>query len=309
MYGAKALALLVACGLCSVAPAQQPGRSRSAAGPGPHTASSFSGASALEYTRRAVSFGPRPAGSEELRRLRAYIVSELKPRRCEVIRDTFTASTPLGPIAMENVIARFPGSSGRAVAVTGHYDTKSIPGTYFVGANDGGSSTGFLLEMARVLSARPRRDEILLVWFDGEESIGHWSETDGVYGSRRLAGKWAADGTLARLKALINVDMIGDRDLGILSELNSSASLRKLIWQAAADLGLGRYFLDLPGAIEDDHMPFVRRGVNAIDLIDFDYGPENSYWHTEKDTMDKLSAGSFQSVGTVVLEALRRLER
>lgn len=299
MHGKKALAPLAACGLWLVAAGAR------GAQPG---AASFSGDSALRYTRRAVSFGPRPAGSEALRRLRAWILAELKQRRCEVIRDSFTADTPLGPIAMENIIARFAGTSGRAVAVTGHCDTKSMPGTYFVGANDGGSSTGFLLELARVLSARPQKNEILLVWFDGEESIGVWSDTDGVYGSRHLAARWAADRTLWRLKALINVDMIGDRELGILPEMNSSGALRALVWQAAAQLGLGRYFLRQPGAIEDDHAPFVRRGVNGIDLIDFDYGPGNSYWHTEKDTMDKLSTESLQVVGSVVLEVLQRLE-
>jgi Zn-dependent M28 family amino/carboxypeptidase len=191
------------------------------------------------------------------------------------------------------------------VVLTGHYDTKRMPEIRFIGANDGGASTGFLLEMARALAGRAWRDEVWLVWFDGEEAFGEWSATDGIYGSRHLAARWARDGTLKRVKALINVDMIGDRDLGILQELNSSAPLRQLVWQAAADLGFGRHFLTSAAAIEDDHLPFLRRGVQALDLIDFDYPA----WHTADDTMDKLSLNSFNVLGQVVLETLRRLER
>lgn len=269
---------------------------------------SFSGASALEFTHKVVSFGPRPPGSAALERLRAYLIRELKQHGWQVQRDPFTASTPRGPIRMENLIARRPGASGRAIAVTGHYDTKWLPAIRFVGANDGGASTGFLLELARVLATRPARHEILLVFFDGEEAFGAWSDTDGIYGSRSLAARWAADGTLARLRALINVDMIGDRDLGILREMNSTPWLRELIWRTAQQLGLRRYFLDQPAWIEDDHVPFLRRGVPAVNLIDFEYGPGNSYWHTEQDTMDKLSPASFEVVGRVLLEVLRQLD-
>lgn len=268
----------------------------------------FSGASAFEFTRKAVAFGPRPAGSEANRKLQAYILAQLKLRRCQILDDAFTASTPLGPKEMRNIIAKFPGTSGRAIAITGHYDTKVIPGILFLGANDGGASTGFLLEMARVLSGRPRKDDVYLVWFDGEEAFGQWSSTDGIYGSRHLARKWAAEGVLGKLKALINVDMIGDKDLGIVQEWNSSASLRRLVWQTAAQLGYGRCFLSQAAAIEDDHIPFVQKGVNALDLIDFDYGPDNSYWHTEKDTLDKLSADSLEAVGRTLVEVLRKLE-
>lgn len=268
----------------------------------------FSGAAALEFTRKAVSFGPRPPGSPAIAKLQEYILAQLKATGAEVSIDPFKAQTPVGPISMKNIIARFPGKSGKAVAITGHYDTKSMPGTYFVGANDGGASTGFLLEMARAVAKQPHKNDIYLVWLDGEEAFAQWSSTDGVYGSRHLAAKWEADGTLERMKALINVDMIGDKDLGIAYEANSSSSLRALVWTTAANLGMGQYFLREPFAIEDDHMPFLERGVNALDLIDFDYGPNNSYWHTDKDTMDKLSAKSFDVVGAVLLEALKKLE-
>jgi glutaminyl-peptide cyclotransferase len=291
-----AAVLAILCGACAAPPGH------------PRRASSFSGIAALDFTRRAVSFGPRPAGSEAIGKLRAYIQAELKPLRCVVRDDAWRASTPLGEIPMTNVIARFPGTSGRIVAITGHYDTKSMPGTYFVGANDGGSSTGFLLEMARVVDRMQHKNDIYLVWFDGEEAIAAWSDTDGTYGSRHLASKWATDGTLTKIKALINVDMIGDRDLDILPDANSTESLRKLVWESAAQLGLGRYFPSDLGSTLDDHIPFVQAGVSAVDLIDFDYGPQNSWWHTDKDTMDKLSAASLQTVGDVVLESIRQLE-
>lgn len=272
------------------------------------SAAEFSGAEALAFTRRAVSFGPRPSGSPAIRKLQGYILSELKSAGCEVTQDDFSGSTPLGPTPMKNLICRFPGKSGKAVVFTGHYDTKSIPLIAFTGANDGGSSTGFLLEMAKALRGVAHQDDLYLVWFDGEEAVGQWSDYDSLYGSRHLADRWSADGMLARIKALINVDMIGDRNLDILEDMNSSASLRELVWQTAERLGYGKHFLKDAGAIDDDHMPFIRRGVNALDLIDLDYGPNNSYWHTDQDTIDKLSAQSFETVGRVLLATLKELE-
>jgi glutaminyl-peptide cyclotransferase len=264
-----------------------------------------SGDSALEFTRRAVAFGPRPSGSAAIARLQEYILGQLKQCRCEVIQDDFTAQTPKGPVKMKNIIAKFPGTSRRAIAVTGHYDTKYFPGRSFVGASDGGSSTGLLLELARVLTGERRTDDVYLVWFDGEEAVGDWSATDSVYGSKHLANRWRSDGTLARLKGLINVDMIGDRRLNIKQETNSTARLRQLVWRTAADLGYQAYFVQDTISIEDDHLPFLALGVPAVDIIDFDYEP----WHEDSDTMDKLSAQSLQIVGRVVVESVRRLER
>jgi len=272
-------------------------------------ASDFSGTAALEFTRKAVALGPRPAASTANQKLQAYLESQLKTLRCQLSSDSFTAQTPAGPVAMRNIIAKFPGTSGRAVVLTGHFDTKPMPGVNFVGANDGGASTGFLLEMARVVNTMSHSDDIYLVWFDGEEAYGEWSDTNGIFGSRHLAQKWEQEGTLTRIKALINADMIGDKDLDILAEMNSSPALRNLVWRTAHDLGYGKYFLDKGFATDDDHVPFLRLGVNALDLIDFDYGPDNAYWHTEQDTLDKLSAHSFEVVGNVLVEVLRRLEK
>ena len=271
----------------------------------PVAAADFSGTAALDFTRRAVEFGPRPPGSEANRKLQAYIIAQLRPSGAEVSDDAFTAQTPKGPIAMKNIIARFPGKSGRGIAITGHFDTKLFPGRNFVGASDGGSSTGFLLELSRVLAHQPRVDDVYLVFFDGEEAFGEWTDADSLYGSRHLADKWRRDGTLTRLKALINIDMIGDKNLDIKQETQGNAALRKLVWNAAAELGYGAYFQNDQQGEEDDHMPFVKLGVPAIDVIDIDYPP----WHKDTDTMDKLSARSFDIVGTVIVEAIHRLER
>jgi Zn-dependent M28 family amino/carboxypeptidase len=276
-------------------------------------AATFSGSSALEFTRRAVEFGPRPPGSAAIRQLQGYILGQLKGCKCQVTEDNFTARTPRGEIAMKNIIARFPGkvrgaakdATAQAIVITGHYDTKFFPKGRFVGASDGGSSTGLLLEMARIYAGEPRVDDLYLVWFDGEEAFGEWSETDSLYGSRHLADLWRKDGTLRRIKALINVDMIGDKRLNIKQELNSNAALRRLVWRAAAESGYQAYFVNDTLTIDDDHMPFVRLGVPAIDLIDYDYDP----WHTDEDTMDKLSAQSLDVVGTVLVEVIKRLER
>jgi Zn-dependent M28 family amino/carboxypeptidase len=254
-----------------------------------------------------VEFGPRPPGSPANKKLQAFIEAELRRRNCEVTEDPFRATTPVGPIPMKNIICKFPGRSGRAIVLTGHYDSKLFPGRHFVGANDSGSSTGILLEFARVLAARSHADDIYLVWFDGEEAIAEWTATDSLYGSRHLAERWERDGTLARIKAFVNLDMIGDRDLGVLHNTEGSPQLNQLIWTIAKDLGYGKYFLNTGGAVEDDHVPFLRRGANAVDLIDFDFGPQNSYWHTDQDTIDKVSAHSLQVIGDVMMELIRRL--
>lgn len=269
-------------------------------------AAGVSGASALEFTRRAVAFGPRPPGSAADIALQNYIIGELRKDGCEIIEDAFTAKTPQGTIAMKNIIAKFPGKgpAHRAIAITGHFDTKYFPGRKFVGASDGGSSTGLLLELARVLAHQPRIDDVYLAFFDGEEAFGEWSDTDSLYGSRHLAARWRQDGTLARLKGLINVDMIGDKNLDIPRETNGNAALNKMVWSTAADLGYKAFFTDQQIGEDDDHMPFVRAGVPAIDLIDIDYPP----WHNDTDTMDKLSAQSMETVGTVVYEVIQRLE-
>jgi Zn-dependent M28 family amino/carboxypeptidase len=275
----------------------------------------FQGSAALQLTHRATAFGERPSGSEAIQRLRDWIVLECKATGGQVSLDPFTGQTPSGPVPMANIIVKFPGSSGRTVVVTGHYDTKRIPMVHFVGANDAGSSTGFLIEFARAASAMKHPDDIYVVFFDGEEAVVNWTATDSLYGSRHLAAQWAADGNLSRIKALINIDMIGDKDLDLSDDEYSSQSLREAVWSIADKLGDAKYFRHDPGGVEDDHKPFADAGVNAIDIIDLDYGPRTqeapngAYWHTAQDTMDKLSAHSFQVVGDVVLGLVKQLEQ
>lgn len=261
----------------------------------------------MEHTQALVSFGPRPPGSPGMKKAQDYIVKHLKAHGWQVREDDFTARTPAGPMAMKNIIAFRAGSSGKAVAVTGHYDTKIFP-FRFVGANDGGSSAGFLLEMARALRDVPLKNSVYLVFFDGEEAVREWTAEDSLYGSRRLAAQWQRDRTLSTLAALINVDMIGDRDLRIVREQYSADTLMRLIWSVARQLGLAERFSGPALAIEDDHVPFLRLGVRAANLIDFDYGPDNSWWHTKEDTLDKLSPDSFEAVGRVLVEVLKRLD-
>ncbi len=277
--------------------------------PATNGSSRFEGTAALAYTRHATSFGERPSGSEALTRTRDWVMSELKPLGGELSLDSFTGQTPAGPVSMANIILKFPGTSGKSVVVTGHYDTKKIPMVHFVGANDAGSSTGFLIEFARVAAGLKHPDDMVIVFFDGEEAVGEWSDTDSRYGSRHLAAKWLADGALPRIKALINVDMIGDKDLDISNDLNSSESLRAEVQKIAAKMGDSKYFRTEAAGIDDDHKPFGDLGVNVIDIIDLDYGPKGSYWHTAQDTMDKLSAHSLQVVGDVVLELVKDLEQ
>ncbi len=194
-------------------------------------------------------------------------------------------------------------ASSSIVIIAGHYDTKrtNLP---FVGANDGGSSAAFLLEVARVLARRNNRLTYWLVFFDGEESLQRWSATDGLYGSRHFAQELSGQGILQQIRAVILVDMIADAHLDIRREAHSTPWLTDIVFAQAQRLGYGRYFLNSPRTIEDDHIPFLELGVPAVDIIDLDYGPFNLYWHTRYDTVDKCSPGSLGIVERVVLGTL-----
>jgi Zn-dependent M28 family amino/carboxypeptidase len=232
-------------------------------------------------------------------------VKELKKAGARVREQPFTAQTPHGPIRMVNVIAELPGGRPEAILVGGHYDTKFFPNFRFVGANDGGSSSGLLLELARSLARRPREFTYWIVFFDGEEARRDWSAIDGIYGSRHLVGSLQREGRAAQLKAVVVVDMIGDRRLNIGREAASTPWLTDLLWGSATRLGYRAHFLEETLAVEDDHTPFLRAAIPSALLIDFDYEP---YWHTPEDTLDKLSPRSLQVVGDVLLDALPALE-
>ncbi len=263
----------------------------------------YDGTAALRHVSRLVALGPRPAGSPAGVKARDYIVSELKRLGVTARVQAFEADTPHGRLAMGNVIAVLPGRRADVIVVGGHYDTKWFAEFAFVGANDGGSSAGFLLELARALKADgPREYTYWITFFDGEEARASWTATDSLYGSRHMVSELTRTRALPR--AMLLVDMIGDRDLALRREAYSTPALVDIVWSSARRLGYARHFLDAPLPVEDDHAPFLRAGVPAIDLIDFDYPP----WHTVYDTIDKVSAQSLQIVGDVLLDALPAIE-
>ena len=271
--------------------------------PGP----AFDGARAYEHVREVVSLGPRPPGSAALAATRGYIKKQMAAIGVEVVEQAFDADTPVGPLKMVNVIARVPGASPEKIVFGGHYDTKIFREFRFVGANDAGSSTAFLIEWARVLKARKNAFTSELVFFDGEESTrAEWLDPDNRYGSRHYVRAAQRDGTIKQVRAMVLVDMIGDRDLRIMREAMSTRWLTDAIWGAAKRLKHGEVFVDEETPIEDDHVPFLDAGVPAVDVIDLDYSP---YWHTANDTLDRVSARSMQTVGDVLLAALPEIEK
>jgi glutaminyl-peptide cyclotransferase len=257
----------------------------------------FSGQKALNHVQRQVDLGPRPPGSEAIEKTRQYIDSQLHACGWKVLRQQFVDSTPRGPVQFVNLIARF-GSATPSFLLCSHYDTKTFDNVRFVGANDGGSSTGLLLESARVLAARPElAAKIELVFFDGEEAYEQFSAHDGLYGSRHFADDLAAQGTLRQFRGGMLFDMVGDRSLDITLPVDSPAAMTRDLFASADALGLRKYFTYLSGSVTDDHTPLNTVGIPTVDVIDFDY----AWWHTPGDTIDKLSADSLQIVGSVAL--------
>jgi len=268
-----------------------------------------SGEKAMEHVRAQVAFGPRPPGSAALEKCRAYITDQLRGYGYEVQVDEFEAVTPYGGKVMKNLIARKGTSSRGVVALASHYDTKLMEGIEFVGANDPGSSAGLLIELARVLSEERGTLDYWFVFLDGEEAFVDWSTFDSTYGSRHLAKRWQQDGTAGRIRALILLDMIGDRNLDILKESHSTRWLSDLVWETAAKTGLQGILSKYAGAVEDDHLPFLEAGIPSVDIIDLNYGPGNSFHHTTADTLDKVSPESMEKVGRLVLAVLGELQK
>lgn len=260
---------------------------------------------AMQYVKDIVAFGPRWPGSKGQTKVAEYLRNKFKADQLE--EDAFVADTPAGKLPMRNFIAKFPGTRDGIIVLASHIDTLYPPqGNNFVGANDGGSSTGLLLAIADQLRGKKLEGySVWLAFFDGEEAVKQWSDTDSIYGSRHLAAKWQQDGTIGKIKAFLLADMIGDADLDILHDLNSTPWLEDLVLDAAKRLGYQSHFFLRQDAIGDDHEPFAKSGVPVADLIDFNYGYNNAYWHTPQDTMDKLSVRSLQIAGDVMLETMR----
>jgi glutaminyl-peptide cyclotransferase len=273
----------------------------------------FNGEQAMQYVKEIVAFGPRPLGSANHKKVEDFILAHLKGD--DVENDVFTADTPEGKFPVHNIIAKFPGTKNGVIVIASHYDTNyPLRNTSFVGANDGGSSSALLLELANQFRGKKNDGySIWLVWDDAEEAIRPDTEvdfmTDSLYGIRHLAEKWQADGTLTKVKAFLLADMVGDADLNIEHELNSAPWLEAVIYSAATRLGYQSHFFARSLPMEDDHLPFVKLGVPSADIIDFSYGYNNVYWHTTQDTADKLSPKSLQIVGATILETIRILDQ
>ena len=297
-----AIAVMLGCQTAATqsgapAPARPTGQQTSGGG--------FDGGRAWEHVKAQVAIGPRVSGSAENAKTRQYIMSTLASFGIKASEQSFDGRTPLGPVKMVNVIATLPGQRPERIILGSHFDTKLFKEFRFVGASDGGSSTAALLELARVLKDRPRPFTIELLFLDGEEAVVEWSPTDSTYGSRHYVQNARAAGTLSSIKAFILLDMIGDKDLNIRREENSTRWLTDIIWSTARRLGHTRHFLTEITPIEDDHLPFLSAGVAAVDIIDLDYAA----WHTAQDTLENVSQQSIQIVGDVVLAALPEIEQ
>jgi Zn-dependent M28 family amino/carboxypeptidase len=266
----------------------------------------FSGEKAFVHVQDLVDLGSHPAGSDAIEKARDYIEGQLRHSGWQVTRQAFTDETPRGKVRFVNVIARFSGNANAAspaFLLCSHYDTKLFETIRFVGANDGGSSAGLLLELARVIRQRPNlARKIELVFFDGEEAYENFSETDGLYGGRYFAKQLQANGG-KQLRGGILFDMIGDRSLGITLPADSPATMAHDIFAAAEALKLRNYFSYLDRDLIDDHVPLNAVGIPTVDIIDFDY----PWWHTAGDTIDKISAQSLQITGSVALYYLSEL--
>jgi len=265
----------------------------------------FDSGRAWEHLRQLVAIGPRPSGSPAIEQTRKYIKDQLGAAGVTAVEQAWDDQTPIDKVRMVNLVATIPGARKERIVVAGHYDTKLYRQFRFVGASDGGSSAAFLVELARVLKARRNPFTIELLFLDGEEArMPDWHGTDNTYGSRHYVELARRDGSLATLKALVLIDMIGDRDLDIRRDTNSTPWLTNIIWEAARRQDLDDYFVPDSTRIEDDHLPFLAAGVPSVDIIDLDY----EAWHTPKDTIDAVSARSLQVVGDVVLAALPQIE-
>ena len=262
---------------------------------------------AFQYTKEIVAFGPRPIASDNHRKVEDYIKSHLQGTQIE--EDKFTANTTAGNFPLNNIIAKIPGKKDGIIILASHYDTNyPLRDENFVGANDGAATSALLLELANQLKSKPNDGySIWLVFTDGEEATVNWSAADSLYGTKHLASKWEKDGTTKKIKAFLLLDMIGDKDLNVDREGNSTPWLLDVVGRSAQRLGTESYFFKREQVVDDDHLPFQKIGVPVADLIDLNYGFNNLYHHTTEDTLDKLSPNSLQVVGDTVLETTRAL--
>lgn len=292
---------------------QRPLESPTAVAPG---AVAFNGERAMDHVRKQVEIGPRPPGSPELAKAREYIIKTLTDSGIKVFTEEFTAATPLGSRKMVNITAELPGESNDVVIISSHYDSKYFKDMQFVGANDPGTSVGTLLELGRVLSASQQKPKLTywLVFFDGEESLcegwddcGKPDAPDNTYGSRHYVSELRNHNALGRIRSMILLDLMGYKNLELGRDTMSTRWLQDIVWRSGRELGHAKVFVDRPeGVGGDDHEPFLRAGIDSVDIIQLNGYP---YWHKAGDTLDKVSAQSMKIVGDAVLASLPRIEQ
>ena len=280
----------------------------------------FNGQAAYTLTQQLLQVAPKrfngsPGHLKAEEFIKQHFAPEVANGRFET--DTFTTNTPAGLQTMHNFIVRFPGKKDGVIVIASHYETNyPLRDINFYGANDGAATTSLLIEIGNVLRAHsPEGYSVWLVFDDGEEAVKEWSNSDSLYGTRHLAAKWATDGTLTKIKAFLVADMCADKDLNIDHDANSTPWLLDMLKVAAKNTGHSAYIFKNQTEVQDDHLPFRQRGVPVLDIIDLDYGPptqehpEGSYHHTERDTIDKISAHSLQISGDLFLEMIRLINQ
>jgi glutaminyl-peptide cyclotransferase len=282
--------------------------------PEPPAVAAFNGERAMDHVKKQIEFGPRPPDTEALAKTRAYIANELKSYGLTVSFDEFTSGTPQGEKKMANIVAEIPGETKTLILITSHYDTKFYNDMNFVGANDPAASVGALMEIGRVLGGRKEKPKVTyrLVFFDGEEAFCEgWSQCgdeespDNTYGSRHYVEQLRARNELESTRAMILLDMMGYKNLELGRDTTSTRWLQDIIWQTGRELGYSKVFVDRQeGVGGDDHEPFLRAGVNAVDIIQLTSYP---HWHRADDTIDKVSAQSMKIVGDTVLASLPKI--
>jgi glutaminyl-peptide cyclotransferase len=294
--------------------------------PAPAQPSAVSGQAIYSLTQQLLAVAPRRFnGSPGHIAAEDFIKAHFKPEAAKgnLETDQFTANTPVGPQTLRNYIVKFPGRKQGIIVLASHYETNyPLKNTSFEGANDGACTSALLIELGEYFRTHPPQGySIWLVFDDGEEAVANppydpsqWGESNDLYGTRHLAARWYADGTLAKVKAFLLADMIGDKDLNILEETGSTAWLRDIFRQAAANTHHTQYVFQTRGSEEDDHLPFLRRGVPSLDVIDVDYGPHTAaapdgYHHTAQDTIDKISPQSLQIAADLFLETIRLINQ
>ncbi|SRR6266567_3063430 len=272
--------------------------------PPPEKTSGFDGKRAFAHVAKQVSFGPHPSGSPAIAQVQEYLLSELKSYGCTVETDAFTSDTPIGRLPMKNILVKSPGEKPGVILLGTHYDTLLMDN--FVGADDAGSSTAVMLELARLLCPQKEKYAVWIAFFDGEEAMKHWSDSDSRYGSRQMAARLSTSGDIKKIRAFLLADIVGGRNARFLRESSSTPALVDLIWNTSAKLGYSAIFLNESTSAQDDHDSFLKRGVPAVDVIgDF---LNNGYWHTPQDSLDKISAKSLAIVGHVFLESVKQLQ-